>query len=140
MNNKLLFTISTAIALLGASFCFTGCATGSAIVTGQKRPPINPDQVRLYTSPPEKKYEEIGLVSANSYWSWAWNEQAKMDTATREIRSKAAKLGANGIILKGVGSEAISAAGMHLGGGLYGGSINNMKTIDGIAIYASENQ
>lgn len=140
MNNKLLFTIATTIAILGVSFSFTGCATGSAIVTGQKRPPINPDLVRLYTSPPEKKYEEIGLVSANSYWSWAWNEQAKMDTATREIRSKAAKLGANGIILKGVGSEAMSAAGMHLGGGLYGGSINNMKTIDGVAIYVPENQ
>jgi len=58
-----------------------------------------------------------------------------MDTATREIRAKAAKLGANGIILKSLGSEAITATGMNLGSGLYGGSINSMRTIDGIAIY-----
>jgi hypothetical protein len=112
-----------------------GCATGSAVVTGQKRPPISPDSVRLYSSPPQQPYEEVGIISANSYWSWAWNEQAKMDTATREIRAKAAKLGANGIILKSLGSEAITATGMNLGSGLYGGSINSMRTIDGIAIY-----
>ena len=112
-----------------------GCATGSAVVTGQKRPPISPDSVRLYSSPPQQQYEEIGIISANSYWSWAWNEQAKMDTATREIRVKAAKLGANGIILKSLGSEPITAAGMSLGSGLYGGSINSMRTMDGIAIY-----
>jgi hypothetical protein len=113
----------------------TGCATGSAVVTGQKRAPISPDSVRLYSSPPQQQYEEVGIISANSYWSWAWNEQAKMDTATREIRVKAAKLGANGIILKSLGSEPITAAGMSLGSGLYGGSINSMRTMDGIAIY-----
>lgn len=112
-----------------------GCATGSIVVTGQKRPPISPSLVRLYSSPPQQPYEEIGVISANSYWSWAWNEQAKMDTATREIRAKAAKLGANGIILKSLGSAPITAAGMDLGSGLYGGSINSMRTMDGIAIY-----
>jgi len=139
MKSKLLSVLRTTFVLFSAATFLPGCATGSAIITGQKRPAIHPDAVRLYSSPPAKKYEEIGLVSANSYWSWAWNEQAKMDTATREIRLKAAELGANGIILKGLGSEAISAAGMHLGGGLYGGSINNMKTIDGIAIYVPQN-
>jgi hypothetical protein len=113
----------------------SGCATGSAVVTGLKRPPISPDSVRLYSSPPQHPYEEIAIISANSYWSWAWNEQAKMDTATREIREKAAKLGANGIILKSLGSEAITGAGMSFGNGLYGGSINNMRIIDGVAIF-----
>jgi hypothetical protein len=113
----------------------SGCATGSAVVTGLKRPPISPDSVRLYSSPPQHPYEEIAIISANSYWSWAWNEQAKMDTATRELREKAAKLGANGIILKSLGSEAITGAGMSFGNGLYGGSINNMRTIDGVAIF-----
>jgi len=95
--------------------------------------------VRLYSSPPTVPYEEVAIIAANSYWSWAWNEQAKMDTATRELRTKAAKLGANGVILKNLGSEAVSAGGlgMGLGGGLYGGaaSINNIRTLDGVAIY-----
>ncbi len=120
------------------------CATGSAIVTGAKRPPIDPAKVRLYSSPPSVPYEEIAIIAANSYWSWAWNEQAKMDTATREIRTKAAKLGANGIILKNLGSDAITAGGMGMGmsGGLYGGGalINSMRTIDGVAIFVPSNE
>lgn len=138
MNNS---TYQKIISIARIAFCLylgvlaSGCATGSAVVTGQKRPPISPDSVRLYSSPPQQPYEEVGIISANSYWSWAWNEQAKMDTATREIRVKAAKLGANGIILKSLGSEPITAAGMNFGSGLYGGSINSMRIIDGIAIY-----
>jgi hypothetical protein len=134
-------TYQKIISIARIAFCLNlvalaaGCATGSAVVTGQKRPPISPDSVRLYSSPPQQPYEEVGIISANSYWSWAWNEQAKMDTATREIRVKAAKLGANGIILKSLGSEPITAAGMNFGSGLYGGSVNSMRTIDGIAIY-----
>jgi hypothetical protein len=58
-----------------------------------------------------------------------------MDTATREIRAKAANLGANGIIIKSVGSEDISAVGMNLGSGLYSETIDSMRTMDGIAIY-----
>jgi hypothetical protein len=138
MNNPIhLITIWSvriaSLVLLG--ILATGCSTGSAVITGQKRPPISPESVHLYSSPPQQPYEEIGIISANSYWSWAWNEQAKMDTATREIRVKAAKLGANGIILKSLGSEPITGAGMSLGSGLYGGSINSMRTMDGIAIY-----
>jgi len=115
------------------------CATGSSILTGVKRPPTDPAKVRFYSSPPNIPYEEVAIIAANSYWSWAWNEQAKMETATREIRTKAAKLGANGIIIKNLGSESITSGGMGMamGGGLYGGGslINNMRTIDGVAIY-----
>jgi len=132
--------ISRFVSLVLLGLFAAGCATGSAVVTGQKRPPISPDSVRLYSSPPQQQYEEIGIISANSYWSWAWNDQAKMDTATREMRAKAAKLGANGIIFKSLGSEAISAAGMSLGSGLYGGTINSMRTMDGIAIYLPSNR
>lgn len=125
----------TAVVLLVASFSVGGCATGSVIITGPQRPPISPDQVRIYSTPPQKPYEEIAIISANSYWSWAWNEQAKMNTVTREIREKAAKLGANGVIVKSLGSEASGAATMSFGSGFYGTSMNNIKTIDGVAIY-----
>ena len=115
----------------------SGCATGAAVVTGIKRPPIDPGQVRIYSAPPPK-YEEVAIISANSYWSWAWNEQAKMDTATRELRVKAAKLGANGVVVKNLGNAAISAGGLGTGAGalaLGAASINNMTTLDGVAIY-----
>lgn len=116
-----------AIALL------SGCATGAALVTGVKRPPIDPSQVRIYSSPPPK-FEEVAVISANSYWSWAWHEQAKLDTATRELRNKAAKLGANGVIVKNLGSAPITAGG-YAYGAFGAASINNMATIEGVAIY-----
>lgn len=134
-NDNKMSTVIRIMALFLLAFIVAGCATGSAVVTGRKRAPISPDSVRLYSSPPQQPYEEIGIISSNSYWSWAWNEQAKMDTATREIRAKAANLGANGIIIKSVGSEDISAAGMNLGSGLYSETIESMRTMDGIAIY-----
>jgi hypothetical protein len=125
------------LAVVACSLAINGCATGAALVTGQKRPPIDPSQVRIYSSPPQK-YQEVAIISANSYWSWAWNEQAKMDTATRELRVKAAKLGANGVVVKNLGNAAISAGGLGTGAGalaLGAASINNMTTLDGVAIY-----
>lgn len=64
-----------------------------------------------------------------------------MDTATRELRAKAAKLGANGVIVKNLGTAAISAGGLAApAGGLALGaaSINNMTTLDGVAIYVQD--
>jgi hypothetical protein len=128
---------------LPTAFCLSGCATGAALVTGVKRPPISPDLVRIYSAPPAK-YEEVAIISANSYWSWAWTEQSKMDTASRELRTKAAKLGANGVIVKNLGTAATSAGGMGtgVGGGfaLGAASINNMTTLDGVAIYVPPSQ
>jgi hypothetical protein len=112
-----------------------GCATGSAVITGQQRPPIPIEDVRLFSSPPSEPYEEIGLITANSFWSWGWNEQAEMDTATRELKAKAAKIGANGVILRNLGWRPTSNTGVVLGGGIYSGSTDTMRTIDGVAIY-----
>jgi hypothetical protein len=114
------------------------CATGAALVTGVKRPPIDPSQVRIYSSPPPK-FEEVAVISANSYWSWAWHEQAKLDTATRELRNKAAKLGANGVIVKNLGSAPITAGG-YAYGAFGAASINNMATIEGVAIFVPPGQ
>ena len=129
----LLLLAALAVPILGS-----GCATGAALVTGVKRPPINPNDVRIYSEPPAN-YEEVAISSANSYWSWAWTEQSKMDTASRELRTKAAKLGANGVIVKNLGNAATSVGGFGTGvGGGFGlgtASINNMTTLDGVAIF-----
>lgn len=113
----------------------SGCATGSAVITGQQRPPIPIEDVRLFSSPPKEPYEEIGLITANSFWSWGWTQQAEMDTATRELKAKAAKIGANGVILRNLGWEPTSNTGVFVGGGIYSGSTDTMRTIDGVAIY-----
>jgi hypothetical protein len=79
------------------AFSLAACATGSAIVTGTKRPPLNPGQVKLYAEPPAK-YEAIGVVSAAS--GSGFTAQGSEDYAVQELKNQAAKLGANGVLLE----------------------------------------
>ena len=90
------------------------CASGSAIVTGTKRPPIDMTQVKLYLEPPEK-YELIGLVKASS--DSGWTEQGSQDYAIQELKTQAAKLGANGILIVGTGQHTTSVVASNGQGG-----------------------
>jgi hypothetical protein len=92
MNLQRTFLILIACTL----FEIAGCATGSAIVTGTRRPPISAERVTLYLQEPAE-FEIIGLVSASS--SYGWSEQASVDNAVKELKDQAAKLGANGLLL-----------------------------------------
>jgi hypothetical protein len=40
-----------------------GCAAESHVLVGTQRPPISPDQVRVYLHPPAR-YEEVAIVDA----------------------------------------------------------------------------
>jgi hypothetical protein len=106
-----------------AALAFVGCASGSAIVTGTKRPPLLPGQVVLYLEPPAR-FEVIGLVSASS--DSGWTEQAAVDYAVRELKMQAARLGANGLVLSPtVGSDT----------SVVGNIPVTTKTVQGRAIY-----
>jgi hypothetical protein len=79
-----------------------GCASGSAIVTGAVRAPLKPEQVTIYLEPPAE-FETIGLVNASS--DAGWTEQGSVDYAIQELKSQAAKLGANGVLLVSSGDR-----------------------------------
>jgi hypothetical protein len=102
------FAVAFAIAIL------SGCAT-SHVMVGQARPPTSPDQVRLYLRPPASKYEEIALVDASSRGGFAFSSQGKTDVVIDRLRADAAKLGANGILLQGVGDQAGGSVGTGFG-------------------------
>src|ERR1700733_11385612 len=89
--------------ILGAAFALAlaGCSTSSHVLLGTPRPPIPPDQVRVYTVPP-LHYEQIASINANSSGSLALTGQQNMDKAMERMKVEAAKLGANGILLQGV--------------------------------------
>ena len=89
-------------------FIIVACASGSAIVTGIKRNPITPDQVKIYLESPSD-YEIIGIVNASS--DAGWTEQGSMDYALEELKKQAAKLGANGVILEHSGEKNTSTVG-----------------------------
>ena len=114
-----------------AIFLLSSCASGSYILTGQKRDPMNPSLVKLYTSPPIK-YDVIGIVNASS--DSGWTQQGDMDLAVSELKEQAAKLGANGILLTGTGESTSSTVGAYNSGVVYAAS-STAQTITGQAIY-----
>jgi len=99
------------IIALALAALLAGCASSSVIV-GKVRPPIAPAQVKIYLSPPQK-FEEIALLETSSSASWSFTEQGKMDTVMARMKVQAARMGANGVLLRGTGevpSGGISSA------------------------------
>lgn len=92
------------LGILALIAILAGCSTSSVLV-GKARPPINPAAVKVYlTAPP--KYEEIALVTATSESSWAISDQGKMNAVMEGLKKEAAKVGANGILLRETGDKS----------------------------------
>jgi len=116
-----------------------GCAS-SHVLVGKVRPAISPDQVKLYLKPP-LKFEEVALLEASSKSSWSFTDQGKMNKAVQRLKDEAARLGANGVLLQGSGSE--SSGSINTGnatstgyGGVTMAAIH--KSASGIAIFVFE--
>jgi hypothetical protein len=127
----------------------SGCAT-SHVMMGQARPPISPSMVQLYFHPPATKYEEIAMLDTSSRGGFGFTAQGKTDVVINRLKEEAAKLGANGILLQGVGDQSggsvstgvgqASAYGNHAtatGIGFSGNIVQ--KAGSGIAIYVEPN-
>ena len=110
------------------------CASGSYIVTGTVREPIDFSQVKLYIDPPGE-YEKIGIVKASS--DSGWTEQNSQDYAVEELKRQAAKLGANGILLQTTGETVSSVIGTNPNGTIYSVPVS-AQTVIGIAIYVGD--
>ncbi len=126
LKNTVLFTI---IFLAG---CATG--TGSSIVVGEVRDPIDPSQVKLYLEIPES-YEIIGIVNASS--DAGWTEQGSVDYAVQELKNQAAKLGANGVLIESTGTHNSNVVGGYGTGYLYTIPVT-AKSVTGKAIYVEQ--
>jgi len=112
----------------------TACASGSVIVTGTKRTPIDHNQVKLYLEPPAN-YEVIGIVNASS--DAGWTEQDSQDYAVKELKSQAANLGANGVLLTATGERTSTAVGGYGTDYFYAIPVT-AKTVTGKAIFVIE--
>lgn len=113
-----------------ATLVLAGCASGSAIVTGNVRPAVVPQQVSLYLEPPAA-FEVIGLVNASS--DAGMTEQGSMDYAVEELKRQAAKLGANGVLLVSSGEKTSG----FVTGEYYAVPVT-AKTVQGKAIFVTE--
>ena len=55
-----------------------GCAPSSQVLTGTARPPITPDQVKIYSSPPAQ-FQEIAVLDASSKSAFGTGGQKSVD-------------------------------------------------------------
>lgn len=77
----------------------TSCASNSSHqLTGQTRAAITPAEVVMYSEPPQQ-FTEIATVTATSGASSTTANKDKTEEVLAALKSEAAALGANGIIL-----------------------------------------
>lgn len=130
-----------------AVLLLTACSTTSHVLVGKKRAATSPENVKVYLQPPAK-FEQIALLDADSQWSFRFSPQGQMDATLARIKKEAAKLGANGVLLEGVGTEYINTGTISSGTATfngdgptasdYGSSFSGsapIKVARGIAIY-----
>jgi hypothetical protein len=127
-------------ALVIIVLALAACAGTSKVMLGQARPPVDPAQVRIYTTPPPGSVEIAQLESSSAV---GFGTQGQTDAAVARLKREAAALGANGVILMGVGSSG-SPVGMSVGAGSYGSHVaggvgigipTTQKKAAGVAIY-----
>ena len=133
LNEKRQFhQVFNSIAVVFLLTVLFGCATGSSIITGTKRPAINPSEVKIYLDAPSQ-YENIGIIEVSI--EVLFSRQAAQDKAMDELKSRAAKVGANGILLTNTGSQSVGTVGYYSNGIFYGGNSSDKIIAQGRAIY-----
>ena len=109
-----------------------GCASGSALVTGQVRPAIEDfNTVEILTEMPEGA-EEIAIVDSIS--GVGLNRQKRLDYAMEELKKQAAKVGANAVVItKRETKSQLVGIPTHSGGTMIG--TDEDEIVEGIAIW-----
>lgn len=127
--------------LLALALLLGGCANTSKVMLGQPRAPVDPAQVQVYRTPPAGSVEIAQLESTSAV---GFGTQGQTDAAIARLKREAAALGANGVVLMGVGSSGSSPVGMSVGAGSYGrhsaggigiGIPTTQRQAAGVAIY-----
>ena len=138
-----MFAIRRVAPVLMVVCSLIGCTLtrGSSVLVGTARPPIDPSGVKLYLDLP-RKYEKVALLSADSRNDFA-TQQNLTDAAIDRLKKEASKVGANGILLNGVGNYQIGASGVVVAnpGSPIGTAVVNTRTgkeATGLAIYVIE--
>jgi hypothetical protein len=104
-------------------FCglLQACASSKPVMLGPARPPISPDQVKIYWSPPPT-FEPVADLNASSHTVFKPGGQQAMDKVIAELKVEAAKLGANGLMLEGFSDAQTGSVGTGVGSQSYSGN------------------
>jgi hypothetical protein len=126
------------------------CATSSQELTGAPRSPIQPSAVRVYTQAPQR-FEEIAVLGASRKSVSSAGGERAIAKMIEAMRSQAAQLGANGLLLEDFSDSDPIAIGTGVGSQTYthnasidvglGGSLGVIKKIaKGRAIFVPAEQ
>lgn len=139
-----------ALFVIAAGVLVASCASAppsSHVLTGTKRPAIDPAKVKVYAAAPANA-EQVAVIEASSRDSGASTDQAMMDAVIALMKAEAAKLGANGIVLQRTDTERGGGVRTGVGVGVpvgrsvgvgFGVSSSNLhKTGHGIAIFVPD--
>jgi len=143
MVNRLIF----AIALLPI---LAGCATSSRTLTGSPRAPLSPTDVRVYTQAPQS-FEEIAVLGASRRSVTTAGGLRAVEKMIETMKSQAAEVGANGLLLEELADSNAVALGTGVGSQTYthnasidlgvGGSLGVVKkTVKARAIFVAARQ
>jgi hypothetical protein len=113
-----------------ALFVIAGCANHATVLqAGAARPAISPSEVKVYlTAPPN--YEAIAMLNASDSSHWMSNQRLQK-RVLRDITAKAAKVGANGVLITHTGSGEVAGNSVALIGSLS----SDAQSITALAIY-----
>src|SRR5437763_12894023 len=106
---------SAAAIMLASSV--SGCATHVTMI-GPARPPISPAAVRIYEVPP-RHYQQIAIINSSAGTTWLFPDRGSLDETIAELRTQAAAVGANGVLLEAVYDRPVG--GLSVGVGGFGG-------------------
>jgi hypothetical protein len=91
-----------------------GCVSTGIVMVGRARPAISADRVQVFLQPPKAPYEQIATLTASSRGALTLTSAAKIDKVVERLKNQAAKLGANGLLLHGVGDQRSGSVGVGL--------------------------
>jgi hypothetical protein len=131
LNPRLIFALSLACAL-------AACATSSQLLTGVPRSPVSPDAVKVYTQAPPS-FEEIAVLGATRKSVSSAGGERAIEKMIEAMRTQAAQLGANGLLLEDFSDSDPISIGTGVGSQTYthnasidvglGGSLGVVKKI-----------
>lgn len=142
-NRFLRHTCRLSAGALATLLLLSGCASTSHQMIGQARPAISPDQVKVYQAAP-RQFEEVARITATS--GVGFGTQGQTESAIARLKKDAASLGANGVLILGMGTVG-SPVGIGVGGASYGshggagvsaGIPTAQRQVEGMAIYVTE--
>jgi hypothetical protein len=96
----------------------SACATSSEVLTGTPRLPIEPSAVRVYTQAPQH-FEEIAVLGASRKSISSAGGERAIAKMIEAMRTQAAQLGANGLLLEDFSDSDPVAIGTGVGSQTY---------------------